>query len=930
MACARRPLWLCARRADGPGARVLWLSAVRCASSSAAAAAAAAQQRRVELFEREKARAAADVAALPSSTRLLRVTSPHLPGDGTLAVPATWRPLEALKSLVWPAASSSSSPSPHLPPSPADPIVAVRVNGVVRGLGDGIGLGFGLLGGSGCDALAAASGDAVERPVSLQFLRFSDVEGRRLFMHSGAHIVGAALEAHFGDTVLLTDGPAVGAEAEGGFFYEMKLADDAVPLRVSDDLFPALEAAVRKVTALKAPFERVSVSLDAAARMFAENPYKLDVLARLADGPGPAPDISVYRCGPFVDLCRGPHVPNTGYFRALRLFRAGGSHWQAPPAAAAKGAAMLSSPSSPELARLRASGVVPRDGDLLQRVYGIAFPTPPQLDAWQHMVDEAKRRDHRVIGRAQQLFFFHDLSPGSAFLLPHGTRVYNRLTDMLRSEYRRRGYEEVRTPLIYKKGLWKTSGHLQAYAENMFGVVQGLGGDDKGEACHPSHGHSAASRDPAAAAEDGDDEDGGEGVFGLKPMNCPGHCLIFAHRQYSYRDLPVRLADFSTLHRNEARGALGGLTRLRRFAQDDAHIFCGEEHIAAEVEGCLSFVAAVYRLFGFSFRMRLSTRPEVYVGDLPTWDRAETALRQSLVRFLETTNATTGAAASAAGGRVTVDVDEGGGAFYGPKVDVFVRDAIGREHQCATVQLDFQLPRRFGLSYRAPSAGGSEAGTEAAAPAYETPVIIHRAILGSVERMFGILIEHTGGKWPFWLSPRQILVCTVADRHAPYARRVAESLRFAPTAAAAAPVAAGDPAAVADTGLWSEVDESTRSVPKKVREGQVEQWNVIAVVGDSEEAAGAVALRFRDAATYEGFLKAWAHIDPAAAAKAPVLTTSPPSAAAAPAAGGKGVKGGAAPLASAAAAGATFASPLVTLKVDEARAVCAHMMVLKL
>lgn len=902
-------------------------------SSSAASASARSElhrQRRLQVFEEELQRRNQQ---LQNDTKSFVVSSPEL--QQQLNVSTLWRPVEALKVLAQQqaASASTSTSSAGQPADPAAPVIGVKVNGAIKGLGEPVG--------SYASSLAKPDGS-----LDLEFIRFGSKEGNRMFWHSGAHVVGAALEHHFGDAVLLTDGPAV-LEAEGGFFYEMHLSDGS---RISEELYPSLEAAAKKIVALKAPFERLFVDIDTAVRMFSDNRFKLDILARL---PADA-DITVYRSGPFVDLCRGPHVPHTGLFRGFRLFRSSGSHWQSQKQPLDAASVSARSPALASLLLTGAAAQVPREGELLQRVYGTAFPTPAQLNAWQHQIDEAKARDHRVIGRAQSLFFFHDLSPGSAFMLPHGTRVYNRLTAMLRREYRARGYEEVRSPLVYKTALWKTSGHLEAYAENMFTVRQGMH-DSAGDAAaapavaaavpasaasppasscnHSSHQHGHQHRHDSQSESD-------EDIYGLKPMNCPGHCLIFAHRQYSYRELPVRLSDFSSLHRNEASGALGGLTRLRRFAQDDAHIFCGEEHIEAEVAGCLDFVSHIYGMFGFGFRMKLSTRPEKYVGDVATWDRAEAALGGALKSFLASRQANGSSekdSSSISNVRsaddITLDIDEGGGAFYGPKVDVFVRDAIGREHQCATVQLDFQLPRRFGLSYK--TAGGTEA----------TPVIIHRAILGSLERMMGILIEHTAGRWPFFLSPRQILVCPVSERHVGYANRVAQELKFfrdqqrLPSDGGSAPVISdteeGPPSseiAMADTGLWVEIDDSNRTVSKKVREGQVARFNLIAVVGDGEEGAGTVALRCRDATTYHSLIKAWATLDAEAAAQAPKLPTASVDEAGSASKQTAAAKGKKVPNNAPAgddatsAAASNFNSPLVTMSVPQLRSVCARMM----
>jgi threonyl-tRNA synthetase len=755
---------------------------------------------RLALFE-ELQRAASARARPELPLPVCHVTLPGLPGP--LHVPAHWQPVQGLRSL-----RDAGFP---VPGCDADPVVAARVvGGPVLGLRDAL--------------------PPHARALALEYLTASSPEGRRVYWHSGAHVLGAALEAHFGAAAWLCDGPAT-LDGEGGFYYELELAGGA---RVDAEALPALEACARTLVAARAPFERLEVTREEAAALFEGSPRKGALLARVPRGEA----LTAYRCGPFVDLCRGPHVPHTGLFRALKLHRV-------------------------------ATGGAPA----LQRVHGVAFPAPAQLVAWGARLEEAKRRDHRAVGKAQGLFFFHELSPGSAFMLPHGTRIVNRLLELLRGEYRRRGYEEVATPLLFKKELWATSGHLEAYAGEMFSAMPG------GLACGGGGGGGGGG---------GADDD--DAVYGLKPMNCPAHCLIFANRLVTQRELPLRFADFSALHRNEASGALGGLTRLRRFAQDDAHVFCTEAQVAGEVGACLDFVAAMYRLFGFTFRAKLSTRPPHFVGDAATWDAAEAALGAALRAFLERGGGGAGAAAA------EVEVDAGGGAFYGPKVDVFVRDALGREHQCATVQLDFQLPRRFGLRYRV-ARGGAEEGGEGGPTA--VPVLIHRAVLGSIERMLGILAEHTAGKWPFWVSPRQVLVCTVAERHAGYAERLAAALRF--------------PAPHRDTGLWVEVDASARTVGKKVREGQRDAHNLLLVVGDAEEAAGAAAVRFRDAATLAAFGDAWARVDAPAARAAGAGGWRAAADAAAEA--GAAVKAGGADA-------AVFEGPVVTLGADALRDVC--------
>ncbi|KAG0167848.1 54S ribosomal protein L39, mitochondrial [Apophysomyces sp. BC1034] len=393
--------------------------------------------------------------------------------------------------------------------------------------------------------------------------------------------------------------------------------------------------------------------------------------------------------------------------------------------------------------------------------------------------------DHRAIGKAQALFMIHPHSPGSIFMLPHGTRIVQKLQDFLRKEYSNFGYDEVMTPLIYKKELWETSGHWQNYMEDMFMVRSGR---EKVGCQHGEH----------------DDEEGNS-IYGLKPMNCPGHCLIFDSTQKSYRDLPIRLADFSPLHRNEASGALTGLTRVRRFHQDDAHIFCTEGQITSEISSCLNFVDRVYNAFRFPhYDLTLSTRPESnYIGSINEWDNAENALKQALDSTQRPWS-----------------IKEGDGAFYGPKIDIMVKDSSGRSHQTATIQLDFQLPQRFDLKYADEN------------DHIKTPVIIHRAILGSVERMMAILIEHTGGKWPFWLSPRQGMVMPVASQFSEYASKVAKELSLGNGS---------------EDRYFVDVDTSPRDrLNKKIRLAQQQRYNFIFVVGQKEQDSGTVNVRTRD------------------------------------------------------------------------------------
>ncbi|MEE6457979.1 hypothetical protein FKM82_000132 [Ascaphus truei] len=481
----------------------------------------------------------------------------------------------------------------------------------------------------------------------------------------------------------------------------------------------------------KQQFERLEVTKETLLEMFKYNKFKCRILNEKVN----TPTTTVYRCGPLIDLCRGPHVRHTGKIKTLKIHKNSSTYWEGKS-----------------------------DMETLQRVYGISFPDPKMLKEWEKFQEEAKNRDHRKIGKEQELYFFHELSPGSCFFLPKGAYIYNQLIDFIRTEYRKRGFQEVVTPNIYNSKLWQTSGHWQHYSDNMFSFEVE------------------------------------KEIFALKPMNCPGHCLMFDNRPRSWRELPLRMADFGVLHRNELSGALTGLTRVRRFQQDDAHIFCAMEQIEEEIKSCLDFLRTVYNVFGFSFKLNLSTRPEKFLGDIEVWNEAEKQLENSLKEFGE-----------------KWELNPGDGAFYGPKIDIQIKDAIGRYHQCATIQLDFQLPIRFNLTYVSSHEGDDK----------KRPVIIHRAILGSVERMIAILAENYGGKWPLWLSPQQVMVVPVGPTCEEYAQKVREQFHHA--------------------GLMTEVDlDPGCTLNKKIRNAQLAQYNFILVVGEKEKASATVNIRTRD------------------------------------------------------------------------------------
>ncbi|XP_036909654.1 threonine--tRNA ligase 2, cytoplasmic isoform X2 [Sturnira hondurensis] len=560
----------------------------------------------------------------------------------------------------------------------------------------------------------------LEGDCTLELLTFDEEEAQAVYWHSSAHVLGEAMELYYGGH--LCYGPPI----ENGFYYDMFIEDRAV----SSTELSALEALCKAIIGEKQPFERLEVSKDILLEMFKYNKFKCRILNEKVN----TPTTTIYRCGSLIDLCKGPHVRHTGKIKTIKIFKNSSTYWE----------------GNPEM-------------ETLQRIYGISFPDNKRMKTWEKLQEEAKSRDHRKIGKDQELFFFHDLSPGSCFFLPRGAFIYNTLMDFMREEYHRRHFTEVLSPTMYNSKLWEVSGHWQHYRENMFSF------------------------------------DVEKDTFALKPMNCPGHCLMFAHRPRSWREMPVRFADFGVLHRNELSGTLSGLTRVRRFQQDDAHIFCTVEQIEEEIKGCLQFLQSVYSTFGFSFQLNLSTRPENFLGEMALWDEAEKQLQKSLMDFGKPWK-----------------VNPGDGAFYGPKIDIKIKDAIGRSHQCATIQLDFQLPIRFNLTYV------SKEGDDK-----KNPVIIHRAILGSVERMMAILSENYGGKWPFWLSPRQVMVIPVGPTCEKYALQVSH--------------------AFFEEGFMADVDlDHSCTLNKKIRNAQLAQYNFILVVGEKEKANDAVNVRTRD------------------------------------------------------------------------------------
>jgi threonyl-tRNA synthetase len=553
---------------------------------------------------------------------------------------------------------------------------------------------------------------------ALELLKFDDPRGQEVFWHSSAHILAQAVLRLYPDAK-----PTIGPPLEDGFYY------DFAGLDIGEDAFERLEEEMKRIAKEDLPSERVDFkSAKEAQEAFKDNQYKLEIISESQE------ELSAYQQGEFIDLCRGPHIPRTGLVKAVWLNKLSGAYWRGDA-----------------------------DNEQLTRIYGITFPDKKMLKEYKERLEEAKKRDHRALGRKLDYYGFEEVSPGSPFFYPKGTLVYNELLKFLRSEYEKRGYQEVITPLLYDKSLWERSGHWEHYRENMF-VFQ-----DK------------------------------EQVMSLKPMNCPSHCLVYNRTQHSYRDLPVRIADFAALHRNELRGTLGGLTRVRKMSQDDAHIFCTKEQIGVEIAALIDFARHIYvDVMKMDFHhVELSTRPEKFMGEVKDWDAAEKALAKALDQAA-----------------VAYVVNEGDGAFYGPKIDFHIQDALGRTWQTATIQLDFQLPQRFGCAYL------GEDGQK------HDVVMIHRALLGSLERFLGVLMEHYAGKLPLWLSPEQVRVLPITDRNNDYAQKTVSELGLA--------------------GLRASVDDRRETLNKKVREAQLDYVPYILVVGDKEASEGTVTVRTRD------------------------------------------------------------------------------------
>ncbi|OFW01596.1 MAG: threonine--tRNA ligase [Acidobacteria bacterium RIFCSPLOWO2_02_FULL_68_18] len=581
-------------------------------------------------------------------------------------------------------------------------------------------------------ALAAAVDDRLvdlsfrlDRDARLRLVTAESPEALQLYRHSTAHLLAAAVTQLFPGAQC-----GIGPAIDEGFFYDFVVARPFVP----EDL-ETIERKMRELAQQDLPYDRQLWPREEAKRFFAERgePLKVQLIEEKTEEQSEVSCYTIKDRDTFVDFCVGPHVPSTGRLKAFKLLAASNAYW--------KGDAR---------------------NQPMQRIYGTAFFSEKELQAHLHRLEEAKKRDHRKIGREQKLFMFHPWAPGATFWLAKGTALWNTLADYMRGVLFPAGYVEVRSPLVFNKALWETSGHWQHYRQNMFLVQEGADGEQ----------------------------------LALKAMNCPGHFLMYASEVRSYRDLPIRFHEQTPLHRNEASGVLSGLTRVRQLSQDDAHCFVMESQMAEEVERLLRLMQRVYGDFGLEYSVRLSTRPEEHLGTIETWTQAEASLKQALDLA-----------------RQAYTVDEGDGAFYGPKIDVDVTDAIGRKWQCATFQLDYQMPERFDLTY---------IGADNTA---HRPVVIHRAIFGSFERFIALLVEHFAGAWPLWVAPVQAVVLPIADRHLAYAGAVRDRLAAA--------------------GLRAELDERQEKIGYKIREAQLQKVPYMLVTGDREAADGTVSVRSR-------------------------------------------------------------------------------------
>lgn len=550
----------------------------------------------------------------------------------------------------------------------------------------------------------------------IHFLHFDEAEGKEIFWHTSAHVLAQAILRLWPEAQ-----PTIGPPIEQGFYY------DFGNLSISDADFEKIEKEVQNILQENYRPERSEFkNKDEALAAFKHNPYKKELIESFEG------TISGYKQGEFFDLCRGPHLPSLGKIKAFKVLKISGAYWKGD-----------------------------QNREMLTRVYAISFPDRKLLKEYLVFLEEAKKRDHKLLGPKLGLFSIHEEAPGMPFIHPKGMILWNKLIHFWREMHKEAGYQEIKTPQLMSQELWQLSGHWDHYRQNMYSF---------------------------AIEERG---------FAIKPMNCPGCMLYFRSQTHSYRELPLRISELGHVHRHEASGALSGLFRVRSFHQDDAHIFMQPSDIKNEITAILNLVEKTYSTFGLPYRLELSTRPEKSIGTDEDWKIATDGLKNALDEWGQ-----------------DYRINEGDGAFYGPKIDIHIRDALGRSWQCGTIQLDMSLPEKFELEYM------DKDGMQ------KRPIMLHRALFGSVERFMGILIEHFVGKFPLWLSPSQVRIITVADRHAEYAHHVAQK--------------------ISDAGFVCDVDDSSESVNKKIRNAQLMQYNYMLTVGDQEQEKGDVALRTRD------------------------------------------------------------------------------------
>ncbi|MGI5878101.1 MAG: threonine--tRNA ligase [Christensenellales bacterium] len=554
---------------------------------------------------------------------------------------------------------------------------------------------------------------------ALNILTFDDEKGRDVYRHTASHIMAQAVKRLYPD-VKLAIGPAI----ENGFYYDF---DTEQPFSVED--FEAIETEMKKIIGEKLPIERFELPREEALALVEQmnEPYKAELIRDLPEDAV----ISFYRQGEFTDLCAGPHLPDTGRVKAIKLLSVAGAYWRGS-----------------------------EKNKMLQRIYGTAFDDRKELKAYLDRMEEAKKRDHRKLGRELDLFSIHDEGPGFPFFHPKGMIVRNLLEDYWRRIHTEAGYQEIKTPIMLNRELWMRSGHWEHYRENMYTSVID------------------------------------ETPFAIKPMNCPGGMLLYKRRKWSYRDLPMRVGELGLVHRHELSGALHGLMRVRCFTQDDAHIFMREDQMIDEIHGVIDLTTSVYDVFGFKYSLELSTRPDNAMGSDEAWEMATDTLREALNRK-----------------GLPYKINEGDGAFYGPKIDFHLEDSIGRTWQCGTIQLDFQMPELFDLTYT------NERNEEV------RPVMVHRVIYGSIERFIGILTEHFAGVFPLWLSPEQVRVLSITDRVDDYVHELMGKLRAA--------------------GLRASADLRNEKIGFKIREAVAERIPYMLVIGDKEMGEGTVAVRRR-------------------------------------------------------------------------------------